>query len=119
MEQFGTEQIIKVLDVIIEAGNVAPKVQQASNVVGKISALLPMTDELVALISLQPTVLKKEWADLSVEEKSEIMTHAKDKYDIEDDGLEAKVEEGLMLVNEAVNFVAKAIDYAKSFKKGE
>ncbi len=112
----GTDQLIKVLDVIIEAGNVAPKVAAAGNVVAKISAMLPITDELAALISLQPKLLKRQWADLDDSEKGLIKIHVKDKYDIEDDVLEAKIEEGLELVSEAVDFVSKAVAYVKTFK---
>jgi len=118
-EAYGVEQMKKVLDVIIEGGNVAPKVHAATNVVGKITALVPLADELAALVTLRPTLLKKEWHDLSDEEKAELKTHVKAKFDLEDDVLEAKVEAGFELVNEAVDLVEKAVAYVQALKGGK
>ncbi len=58
----GIDQIIKIWDVIIESGNVAPKVHAAKTWIGKFVALALMTDELLALISLKLSDAYKAWA---------------------------------------------------------
>jgi hypothetical protein len=119
IDKYGTDQILKVLDVIIEAGNVVPAVNRTNTIIGKIGALLPLCDEIAAVISLKPDQLKKEWKDLTDAEKNLLMVHVKDKYDIEDDDLEAKIEEGLVIVKEVVECTERAIAFVKSFKKGK
>lgn len=116
-KKLSVEQIIKVLDVIIEGGNVADKVAKATSVMTKVMAVVPMADELLRLLSLSPTVLKAEWSDLDAEEKAALKAHVNEKFDIADDDIEAKVELGLALVGEVVDFAAKASAYAKTFKK--
>ena len=113
----GIEQITKVLDVIIEGGNVAEKVAAATSVMGKVMSIVPMADELLRLMSLSPVVLKSEYADLDEAEKQQLRDHINNKFDLSNDDLEARLELGLILVGEAVDLVNKAVAYAKSFKK--
>ena len=116
-EKLGTDQIIKVLDVIIEGGNVADAVGRASTIMGKVMAVLPITDELLRLMSLSPVALKAQYKDLDDVEKEELRAHVREKFDIADDDLEAKLELGLELVSETIALVDRMVDYAKSFKK--
>lgn len=118
-QKLGIDQIIKVLDLILEAGNVSEKVASATSVVSKVMALVPLSDELLRLLSLSPIVLKAQWADLDSDERKELNEYMREKLDLQDDALEAKIEAGLVLVNQAVEFIDQAINYAKDFKKKE
>lgn len=116
-KKYGVEQIIKVLDVVVEVGNVSEKVASATTVMGKVMAIIPLSDELLCLMSLSPLTLKAEFSELDADEKKLLQDHVKEKFDIADDQIESKVELGLTLVSEAVEFIGKAVDYAKSFRK--
>lgn len=118
VKQMGVDQIKKVLDVIIEAGNVSEKVASADSIIGKAMALMPIADDLLRLMSLSPMVLRREWSDLDDAERKELIEYVREKLDISDDDLEARVEVGLELVNDAIVFIDNAMDYAKSFKSG-
>jgi hypothetical protein len=118
-EKLGVEQIIKVLDAIIEGGNVSEKVAKADSTIGKVMAVVPMADELLRLMSLSPVVLQAEWKDLDEPERTQLRAHFRAKFDIEDDELEGKVELGLELVSESVAFVEKIVEYGKSLRKKE
>lgn len=116
-EKLGVDEIKKVLDVVIEGGNVAEDYAKADTVVKKVMALVPMTDELLRLISLSPVALKAQWKDLDDQEREELKEHAKAKYDLDDKNFEALVEEGLDLIDEYLTLINKTMDYSKKFKK--
>lgn len=116
-EKYGIDQLIKVLDVVIEIGNVAPAVQKAENTLSKIGALLPITDEVAGLATLKPSLLKLQWNDFSDVEKAQVMEHAKNKYSIEDKVLEQQIETGLELVRRSVDLVTECVDFVKTIKK--
>lgn len=112
--KYGTEQIEKVLDVVVEAGNVAEKiVKEGGGVISKVSHLLKLADELIKVAGLVPSQLKLEFADLDANEKEKLMAHMKEKFDLENDALEAKIEAGLDLAVEAEEFIAKVVKFVK------
>ena len=113
----GVDQIIKVLDVVVEGGNVADAVSKQTTVIGKAMAVLPIADELLRLMSLSPMALKRQWKDLDDEEREMLRKHVNEKFDIADDALEAQLETGLDLVGDVIDCVDRAVAYAKSFKK--
>lgn len=113
-EKQGIEQVKKVLNVLVEAGNVAEKMlNEKGGAVAKVTHLMKLTDEVVGLVGLNPTQLKAELADLDPAEKAELIAHAKEKFDLENDVLEGKIEAGLDLAIEAEAFIEKVVAFVK------
>lgn len=117
VKKIGTDQIVKILDLLIEGGNVSEKVSQADSVMGKVMALVPLADELLTIMSLSPGLLIAQYKDLDDLEREEINVHVKEKFDIADDLLEAQIEEGVELVGEVVGILNKVVTFSKRFKK--
>ncbi len=115
-EKYGVEEITKLVDAVVEGGNVFEKLKSQKTWIGKAMSLLPMIDELSALISLKFEEIPLELKDLSEEERSQLLAHVKEKYDVEDDKSEAMVEEGLTLINNLATFVFEAIGYAQKWR---
>lgn len=114
-EKQGVEQVKKVLDVVVEAGNVVEKIAKTEgNAVAKLTKLVALTDELLQLAGLDVAKLKAEIADLDPAEKALLLEHVKSKFDLEDDKLEAKLEAGLGLAAKAGELVAEVVAFAKA-----
>lgn len=116
-EQHGTEELQKILFFIVEAGNVADAIEKQKNWIGKATAILPLTDEFIALLSLNPKKVTLEWKDFSKEEKEKLFVLAKEKYDIPDDQKESLIEEGLHVVSKLVDMTKEIVDYSKKWRK--
>lgn len=115
-EEYGIENLTKVVDVVVEVGNVIPEVMAATSLVGRIRAVSALTDEVLALMKLKPGELPKEFKDFSDEEKKEMKVHINAKFDIENDLLEALIEEAIGLGIEQLNLGNKMVTLAKKFK---
>lgn len=113
-QHYGVDQLIKIWDLVIEIGNVAPKVALASGGISKAMALLPLTDEVIGLLSLEPGLLVKEWKDFDESERKLFMEHAVEKLDLADEALELKVELGLQLVRDIVMVAEKIAAYRET-----
>jgi hypothetical protein len=113
-EKQGIEQLLKVVDVMVEAGNVAEKIfEEKAGPIAKATHLLKMSDELIGLAGLDVAKLKAQFKDLDGAEKEELLAHAKQKFDLENDALEAKIESGLDLALEAVQMIGKIVAFVK------
>ena len=100
-EKLGTDQIKKVVDALVEAGNVAGLIAaDKGNFLQRATYLMRLSDEAIGLASLDVKALRAQFADLDDQEKAELVAHAKDKFDLADDVLEAKIEAGFDLVEE-------------------
>lgn len=116
-KKLGVTETLKVLDLVVEAGNVADKVAKSDSVIAKVMAVVPMSDEILRIMSLNVSMLKAEKDDYDDAEIAQMQKHIKDKFDIADDQLEEKLEEGLGLVTKVIEVVDEAIDYVRSFRK--
>lgn len=109
-EKYGVEQVTRVMDVLVEAGNVAARmIGDQGGAAAKVGHLLRMSDELIGLVGLDAAKLKAELADLSPEERAQLMAHVKEKFDLADDALEAKIEAGLGLAVKLQELVVELV----------
>lgn len=121
-ETFGIENLKKIISVPVEVGNVIPEVVKATGMVGKVRAMGSLIDEIMDLVGVDYSLLKKEMADLDEKEKQALLDHAKAKYDIPDDDLEEIVEECFDLAVCQVELGVDMVNTAKkimSYKKDE
>jgi hypothetical protein len=116
-ELYGTDNLRRVIDLIVELGNVMPKVIKSESLIGKVTAFAAVTDELIALARLKPSMIKPEWKDFSDSEKAEMVSHIKEKFEIEDDKIEMMVEEALVVAIEQLEIGGRIIDLARKYKK--
>lgn len=117
MEVYGIDNMMKVVNVVVECGNVIPQVIAAKSLVGRITALGALTDELISLASLKPDMMKKEWADFSDDEKVQMTNQIRAKFDIENDTLEMVIEEAIAIAIAQIELGGKMIDLARKFKE--
>src|SRR5690606_3908050 len=99
--QHGVEQVGKVLDVVVEGGNIAEDVIKGQGVLGKITPVGQILDELMALSTLDVAKLKLEAGEIDVADKAALVERFKAKFDLEDDHAESLVEEGLAIASSA------------------
>lgn len=114
---YGIHELKKVLFFAVESGNVADRLQSEKGWIGKAAAALPLADEFIGLISLDPKKVMLEMKDLSAAEKDELLSLVAEKYNIKDEQKEALVEEGLALVAEMVECAAAMHKYAQKWRK--
>jgi hypothetical protein len=118
-QKLGTEEIKKVIGVIAAGGDVIEAFVKAESVMGKISALVPLAEQFLSIISISPAMLMDQFKDLDDAEKADLHAEFKARFDLDDDALEAKVEAAVALGAEALELIAKVVDYAKELKKKE
>jgi len=115
--QLGVTNLKKCLDVAYELGNVledaaAPN-QSLSQRLGHSMQLL---DELMALPGVDFSKVDDEVRDLDDGDKAELLAHMKQKFDLDDDVLEAKVEEGVALAADLASTVVRSVKYVGTLK---
>lgn len=110
-------EAIKVIDVAADVGNVLDKViADKGSVLSKASHLLPLTGDLLSLAGTDFAALKAQLASAGAEEKAALVTEFKAKFDLADDAVEAKIEEGLSLALAAEALVEQILAFSKSLK---
>lgn len=116
-EKQGTEQIKKAVVLILAlTTSVDFIVRHPELGVTRFAKLTDCFDELMAMSTFDAEKLKLEYKDLDAAEKAELGALVKEKFDIEDDKLEAKVEEGIDLFAEGYEFVTKALKFVKAIQ---
>lgn len=113
----GVVNTIKVLDLLWEGGNVAEDIaNEQGGTAAKAMHLMQLVDELAALPGVDWAEFKAERGEYDSEDWDQIMAAARAKFELDDNVLEAKIEEGLILVREGVDFVKKARAYVQTLK---
>jgi hypothetical protein len=111
----GIDQILKVQNAVVEAGNVADKiVHEQGGVTAKVAHVADLFDELLGLAGVDFSKVRSQLADLNGEEKAQLLARFKEKFDIADDHAEGKIESGLALAVKAEELVREVIAFAKS-----
>lgn len=112
--KYGIETIKKVLAVLIEAGNVLDKVKATPGpITGKLAFMLELTDELFALTGFSTAAFVQEVKDLDGAEKESLLAFLKEKLDLADDAVEAKVESGLALLVKLEGVIEEIVAFVK------
>jgi len=115
--QHGVENTVKVLDLLIEGGNIAEDIiKDNGSAFQKMAHLLQLTDELAGLSTFNASDFKLEVGELDSEDLSTLYERFKTKFDLADDHVEGLVEEGLGMVKEGYAFTKKIIDFANKVK---
>ena len=123
IEQKGIENLYKVLELIIEAGNIAEEISQKSSE-GTFKwydrwlfPLVRLGDEAAGLFTIKFKEIYPEFKDLTSAEKEELVTRMKEKFDIANKELEIKVEAAFIILFKVEDIIVELIELAKSFKK--
>lgn len=113
----GTQNLEKLVNLGGEGANVIFKVvKEPGSAIQKLMLVSALFDELVAMGSFSAADAKLELADLDSAEKAALLAGFKVKFDLADDGLEAKLEAVLALLVKAEEVVEEAIALVQSFK---
>jgi len=116
MEIKGTENIEIVVMLLVEVGNVIPDVMLAGNPLAKAYATRALTDEVMALTKFNLKEAKAEFDDFSKDERLAVVQKAKEKFDLDDDGIELVIERGFEIALKWVGILDETVDYAKDVK---
>lgn len=111
------ENLKKILAVLIEGGNVAEKIIKAQSISAKLACLLGLTDELFALSGVNFGQVVAEFKNMNEAQKKELVDFFAAKFDLENDAVEQKIEDGLALAVSAESLIEEIVDFAKGFKK--
>ncbi len=117
-EKLGVEQIEKIVVAVAEVGKVIDEmVNEQGGIAKKLAHLVELGDDVLMLAQLDVELLKKQLGDLEASERAALVELFVQKFDMQNDSVEAKVEAGLLLAAQAGELVAKVVDFAKSFKQ--
>jgi len=111
--QFGIEQIKKILFAAVESVNVASKVLHKEG----IFVVFQLSDELMALSTVDLEALKKEISELDKADRDTIRDALKAKLVLVNPGIEQKIEGGVDLVEEGVQIVEQVIGLVSKVKQ--
>lgn len=110
MEQFGIENLTKVVEFGAKLGEGAANIFEDGKVeLGEAAALLPTLMEVPGILANKDKI-KQEAADLSDDERAELKEVFATEFDPADDSLENKVEK-------SINAAVAVLDLIDAFKK--
>jgi len=118
-EKIGVSNLVVLLALAIEVGNVADRVAHTEGTAAKAMHLTALTDELFALPTVNFSKIGTEVKDLDEAERAELYQILKQKFDIVDDRLETVIEGAVGIVIKASALVQEAIALAALLKKPE
>lgn len=119
-EKVGTQNLKKVLDVVLEMGNASEDMLRGGqSLMQRLSHISQMFDEFMALTSVKYHLLDDEAKNLDDAEKAELIQHMKMKFDLDNDELEAKIEAGVSIAAKLGSALSESISWAKSLKSSQ
>lgn len=90
--QFGFDQIKKVVVFGLAFGEAAYAAAHEAGAMRRASAFLGCLDEAADLLTLDHDLLRKQWSEFDADDRAALFAECADEFDLDDDGLEAKVE---------------------------
>ena len=113
----GTKNAILVLNLLAEGGNIADKmIHSPGSLVSKLMFLGAAFDEIISLTGLDAKELVEEFKEMDAADMAALHEAFKAKFDLQDDKVEALVEEGIMLAKEYGDAVLKTVEWVKKLK---
>lgn len=113
--KLGYQNLEKCVMLAVEIGNVGDRMGRTTGA-ARYGHLLMLIDELQALATTDFTQIKAEFKDLDGAERVELYEKIKVKFEIEDDKVEALVEEALGIIVDAASLVKRSVDLVKNLK---
>jgi hypothetical protein len=115
--KMGIDNIQKFILLILSMANAFDFIGRHTEIgVARFAKLTESFDEVMAMGSFKIADFKAECSELNEEEKAKLKALIKEKFDIEDDMLETKIEEALDLFTEGYTFITKVISFTKTMK---
>jgi len=113
--KYGVDNIIKVFNLLLEMGNVGDFIGAHPELgAARWSKITDLFDEAMLMTTFSFSEMKKEFAELDPEDRQKVMTALKKKFDLENDALELKIEDGLDLAVQLYELINKIISFSKS-----
>lgn len=122
-KKYGIENVWKVLELVLEGGNVAGNiVAQDGDVKWYQRFLFPLGalgDEIIGMFNVKYSELLPEFADIDEQEKAVLLERARVKFDIPQDKVEEVVEAAFAIAFKLGDIVKECIALAKSYKEDD
>jgi len=114
-KKYGIDNILPALLFAAEVGNI---IDAGGRVKGMARYMLitGLLDEVAAMGSVDFEVMKKEIAELDAGEREELQNKLKAKLDLVDDDLEAYIEDGIAIVEDAYSLIKRSIELVNKVK---
>lgn len=113
--KYGVDNIIKALNLLLEMGNVGDYIGSHPELgAARWSKITDLFDEAMLMTTFSFSDMKKEFTELDKEDRDKVITALKKKFDLENDELELKIEDGLDLAIQTYELVLKIISFSKS-----
>ena len=115
--EYDVTQTVKIMNLIADGGVVAEKmIKQPGPLLLKLGNLMQLSDELIALATLDSKTLKLELGELVAADRDALEAAFKAKFVLQDVAVEGLVEEGLHLTRIGGEFVKSMIEFAKKIQ---
>lgn len=117
-EDYGIENLTKVLDLVIESGNVSGNIiaLPEGKWYEKILPAVKLIDEIASLFSVTWNQVIPEFKDLSDNEKEILKKHFIEKFDIPQDNIEIIIEDSLSLLDNYYKAIKGSIELYNKIK---
>jgi hypothetical protein len=118
-EKLGIDNITKIFDVLIEAGNVFGLVKNVgpdAHWLDRIKPVAQILDEVYDLLKVDFAKLLPEIKDIDESEKTKLKEHFKIKFDVPQDEVEQVLEESFEVLISLIENIQKTIQLTKKIK---
>ena len=117
MEKKGIKGIKAITSMALAVGNaVDAAIDKETEGIAKALPFLALSDELIALMSVEWSGIKDEYLDMDSDEKAELSALMKNKFDIKSDRTEEIIEKSLDLALKLEGIVKESVLLIKSLR---
>lgn len=114
--QYGVENLQKIIELLAEMGNVVEDVADAKSMIERITPVVSLSDEVLAMSNFDVAVFKQEYKELDAEDRGALIAAFEQKLDLSRDEIEHKIEVGLNLANQLVALGFQIYEFGKGLK---
>lgn len=114
-KKYGVNNIVPILLFVAELGNILDVVGRAKGM-ARYMLITGLLDEVAALGMVDFEIMKQEILELDAGEREELQEKLKEKLDLVDDNLEAFIEDGIGIVEDAYSLISRSIELVNKVK---
>jgi len=116
--KLGIDKVKVLLGAVIEFGNVTGEVMEDGKfTVGDITPIITLWDDIKAIVEVDKKEMSAQFLDIDEVERAELGVFIKEKFDIPQDEIEQKIEQGLTIALKLVEIGFELKDFIIGFKK--
>jgi len=114
-KKYGIKNILPLLMFAAEIGNIGDQIGRTKGM-ARYMLITGLLDEVAAMGSIDFEMIKKELMELDASERIELEEALKKKLDLVNDSLEAFIEDGIGIVEDAYSLITRSIELVNKVK---